>query len=67
MEYSKKFLKWVEDTKQHNLTRSDKDFAEFIIAHEKQITTIGEKEDILVSLYRWLKSPKSKIIDNEPF
>lgn len=54
MNLSEKYRQWVKETKQTNLTRNDVLFAEFLLRHEKEITTLGDRDRIFSSVRLWL-------------
>lgn len=47
--------KWVTDTKREPLTRTQNEFAHFLIRNKEYITSLGDLDGIFISLRRYLK------------
>jgi hypothetical protein len=52
---SETYLKWAAQTKHPPLTRTQKEFAEFLIEHKKEIVKIGELETVFKDVRNFLK------------
>lgn len=57
--YSPKYLKWVKDNGQKNLTSAQHIFAEWCFMNEKIISQIGNIEDVFIKINHYLKSQTS--------
>lgn len=52
---SETYLKWAAQTKHPPLTRTQKEFAEFLIERKKEIVKIGELETVFKDVKNFLK------------
>lgn len=52
---SELYLKWAKQTKHPPLTRTQKEFAEFLIANKIDIVKIGELESVFKDVRNFLK------------
>lgn len=53
---SKEYLLWVKSTGQKNLTNTQHEFAEFLLKNNKEISKIGNLNDIFLNIRKWIKN-----------
>ena len=54
MDYPMKYLKWVKDTDQKNLTGNQAEFAMFLFEHADEISKVGRYTHIFRSIRGWI-------------
>ena len=53
--YSPQYLMWVKETNQSGLTSGQHKFAEWCIKNTNTVTEIGNREEIFISIRKFLK------------
>lgn len=59
------YLKWVKDRKQSKLTRTEAEFAEWVIKNDEMILKIGSFSNIFKSVNMWMKMNRELFIDSQ--